>query len=531
MLTQINIKKFLYMENISLSLDRGLNVFTGETGVGKSLIIDAIEFVFGKKSSFSDGSYVEIVFENLDNQFSEEGILILAREIKNGRSLYYINGRRSTLSTIKEASRDIVEIHGQHQNQKLFYKEFHREILDRYAQLEDKLKEYQELYKRFIELKKKEEKLLEEQSNRLKELDIIKFQINELEEADLKLGEKKELEEKYEYLSRIQEIQESISKSLLTISEEENSILDKLNQVIKDIEKIADTHKDLKNILENLEEAKILMTESSYSLSNFELDTDRSELNEIEERLNLINRLELKYNTDEKGLIILREKLQKRLEYLENLEFEIPEIQKEKEDVYKQVLELAREISQIRKEKGKELSKEVEKHLKDLALNDAQFVVEIKEKQLDKYGIDDVRFLFSANKGFPPSPLEETASGGEISRISLALKLVSGSDVESMIFDEIDTGIGGKTAIFLAEKLKKLSENNQVILVTHLPQVAVYGDKHFYVDKIISDGKTKAVIKEIKDEERKKEIARMLSGVVNIKSLQLAEELLTNSLK
>jgi len=385
------------------------------------------------------------------------------------------------------------------------------------------LEKYQKVYRRYTELRKKEEKLLEEQSNRIKELDILRYQLQELEE-----GEKKDLEEKYSYISRIQEIHQNISRSLMNISEEENSILDKLDQVIKDIGKISDTHRELKNILENLEEARILLKESSYSLLDFDLDIDRSEMVRIQERLDLINRLEMKYNTDEKGLIILKEKLKKRIEYLENLEFEIPEVTKEKEKAYKELKELAEEISAIRKKKGRELEEKVRKHLTDLALKDATFIVDIKEKELDRTGKDDISFLFSGNKDIPPSPLGEAASGGEISRVSLALKVVAGSDTDCMIFDEIDTGIGGKTAILMADKLKKLSENYQVVLVTHLPQVAVRADKHFYIDKFSENGKTRAVVKEVSGEERKMEIARMLSGVINSKSLQLADELLAD---
>ncbi len=528
MLSQINIGKFLYMEDISIDLGRGLNVFTGETGVGKSLIIGAVEFVLGGKGNFSEGSFAEIVFEDVENRYSEEGTVILSRKIRNGKSFYYVNGRRATLSTIKEASEGLIEIHGQHHQQKLINKEYHRYILDSYSGILDLLEDYQKLYREYVELMKKEEKLLEEQSNRLKEIDILRYQINELEEANIKEGEKKELEEKYRYISRIHSINESISRSLLSISEEENSILDKLDQVIKDLGKISDTHKKFQSILENLEEAKILLTESSYSLLDFDLDIDRSEMEKIQERLDLINRLEMKYNTDEKGLIILKDKLKKRIEYLENLEFEIPKIAENRRSIYKKLEKLAERISVIRKNKGRDLEKKVKEHLNDLALRESKFIVQITEKELDKTGKDKVLFLFSGNPDIPPLPVGETASGGEISRISLALKVVAGSDTECMIFDEIDTGIGGKTAVFMAEKLKKLSEKYQVVLVTHLPQVAVKADRHFYIDKFSENGKTTAIVKEIYGDERKKEIARMLSGVINGKSLQLAEELLSD---
>ncbi len=527
MLTHINIKKFLYMEDISVELVKGLNVFTGETGVGKSLVVDAVEFAFGSKGNFDENSSVEVVFEDVRSEYSDDGILIVSREIRNGKSIYYLNGRRSTLSTVKEAVKDVLEIHGQHHSQKLLDKNYHRVILDKYAGLDEDIKEYQELYYKYLELSKKEKELIEMQSKRLQEMDLLKYQLEELESADLKEGEKEELEEKFRYLNKINEINESITKSLINISEEENSILDKLSQVIKDIQKISDTHTEFKNILENLEEAKVLMSETLFSLSNFDLEIDEEEIRKVEERLNLINRLELKYNTDEKGLIILKEQIRSKIENLENLEDQIHEIKNQKEFVYKSMVSKGEEISKKRKEFGEKLSSEVEEHLKDLALKDAKFLVVIKDKDYDKFGKDDVRFYFSGNKGLDPKPIEDTASGGEISRVSLSLKLVTGSDVDCMIFDEIDAGIGGKTAVLIAEKIYKLSQKYQIILVTHLPQVAVYADRHIFIDKISGNNKTESLVKVIDGEERKKEIARMLAGVINKKSLQLAEDLLT----
>ncbi len=531
MLSQVYIKKYLYIENITLEFCKGLNVFTGETGVGKSLIIDAIEFVLGKKGSYENETFVEIVFENVDNDFSEEGTLILARQIKNNKSFYYINGRRATKSAVEEASKNIIEIHTQHLQQNLFKKSFYREILDKFASLENLLSEYQRLFLKYKQLKEKEREILEKQSERIRELDILKFQLEELKEANIRKGEKEELEKRYKYLSEIQIIKEAVYLSKTLLEEEENSILDNLNLVLKNIQKVKYTAPSLEEIYKSLEEAKILLQEASYSLSSMDLDFEEHEIFEIEERLNLINKLEMKYNTDEEGLIKLKEEFEKKINYLENLEFEIPKIQKEIKEIEDKLHILAEKISQIRRQKGEELSKEIEKHLKQLGLKEARFIVEIEEKELDRFGKDNITFLFSANKGYYPSPLGEVASGGEISRITLALKLTTGSTVDSMIFDEIDTGLGGKTAVLLAEKLKKLSKDYQVVLITHLPQIAAYADRHFYIDKTFEGEKTKAVIKVLDRETRKEEIARMLTGKINEEALILAEKLIESTNK
>ncbi|EDP73407.1 AAA family ATPase [Hydrogenivirga sp. 128-5-R1-1] len=219
MLSKIKIGKFLYIKDIELELTDGLNVFTGETGVGKSLIVDAISFVLGKKGKYSEGDYVELSFENVDNQYAEDGLLFLAREVKNGKSYYYVNGKRATLSTLKEASEGIIAIHGQHHQQALFNRKEHIKMLDKYAQIDDLLEKYRKLYKEYKSLEKEEQELIQQQSNRLRELDILKYQLQELEEADLKEGEKQQLEEKYNYLSNILKIKEAVYNASWNLAE------------------------------------------------------------------------------------------------------------------------------------------------------------------------------------------------------------------------------------------------------------------------------------------------------------------------
>ncbi|WP_457643102.1 DNA repair protein RecN [Persephonella sp.] len=526
MLRSIRIKKFLYIENVDLELSESLNVFTGETGVGKSLIVDAIQFAFGEKGRSSEGDYVELEFEKINNRYSEENRLIIAREIKKGRSLYYINGRKATLSAVKEATEGILSVHGQNQQQILFNRDRHIHILDSYCRIQPLVDEYKKIYKQLKELEKQEEEIVSRQSERLRELDILKYQLDELKSAEIKKGEKETLEERHNYLSQIEDIKTAVFASLGELSEEEDSVLSKLSYVIKNLEKVSDFSRQIKDALSSLEEAKNLIDDACYSLGKIDLEFDQQELTQIEERLNLINRLELKYGTDEKGLIDLADQFEKRIQELENLEFQLPQIKKKKEELYRKTVELAEEISKKRKEGAERLEKEVEQHIKELAMPEGRFVVKIEETPLSINGKDRVVFLFSANKGFEPMPIDSVASGGEVSRLSLALKLVAGSDVDCMVFDEIDTGIGGKTANALAEKLKKLSEKYQVILITHLPQIAAAADTHFYVEKLFTDSTTKAQIKLLNPEERVKELSRMLSGKTDKNTLKLAEEMI-----
>ena len=527
MLQNIHIKKFLYLENIDIQLLDGLNVFTGETGVGKSLIIDAIDFVLGKKGKFQERDYVELVFEDINNEFSEDNTLIVSRAIKNGKRQYFLNGRRATLSTILEATKDTIEIHGQHNQQYLFSKDYHRQVLDIFANLSQLLKEYQIKFAEYTKIKKTLEELKEKQAARAREIELLKFQLKELEESDLKENEKQELEERYEYISSLKDIKIAIEETIFNLFDKEESVEEQISSSIKNLSSFASISKEINESLSYLEEAKSLIKEAFYTLTKIDFDIDEGELFKLEERLNLINSLEVKYKTDLNGLIKLKEEIKTELENLTNLDNKIPNFEEKLKTLEKEVNNLADEISKIRKEKAKEFEKKIENHLKELALKDAKFVVDIKEIPLNEYGKDEVIFLFSANLGIQPSLLSETASGGELSRISLALKLISNHSTDTVVFDEIDAGIGGKTAICLAKKIKKLAENFQVILITHLPQVAVFADSHYVVDKFSENGKTKAIVKKVSKKEREEELARMLIGIINEKSLEHARELIS----
>ncbi len=526
MLSIIDIKQFLYIENTVIELSDGLNVFTGETGVGKSLILNAINFVLGKKGNYENNDFVELVFESVNTPFSDsDGTLIVSRQIKNNKSYYFLNGKRATLSTIKEATKDIIEIHSQHSYHSLFSSEFPRITLDNYSNLSNLLDKYKVLYLKFKKLEEMEKNLKIQQSESLKEIDIVEYQLQELEALDATL-DKKEIEERFNYLKSISDIKLAVEEAKYIISDKENSIEEDISYVSKILSPFYEMDTNIKNAHSLLESAKELIKEAYYALSDLDFDFSEEEINELESKLNFINRLEAKYNTDYKGLFKIKKQLKNRLEELKDLEFKIPEIEKEKDEVYKELIKLSEEISQIRKEKAKELEKLIVNNLEDLALKGCQFVVNVEDCDINIYGKNKVEFLFSANKGIKPQPLNKVASGGELSRISLVLKLISKKSKDTIVFDEIDTGIGGKTAIYMAEKLYSLSKNFQVILVTHLPQIASIADTHYLIEKKFDGEKTFLMVNKLSGECREREIARMLSGIINDKSLKHARELL-----
>lgn len=524
MLSEIRIKKFLYLKNIEIELSDSLNVFTGETGVGKSLIIGAISFVLGERGNFEENDYVELVFET-DLPESEDGVLILARQVKNGKSIYYLNGRKVVKSVINEISKNLIEIHGQHSSQKLFDPDYQREIFDKFAKVEDKLQEFQKLYSEYTKIKKWYEETVSKVLENQRKIDFLNFQINELSSANIKSGEKQKLEEEYKYYSNIALIKEVVELSKNILSSQDNSVLSSLNMVIKNISKISNLSQSLNKALQSIEEAKILLEDAFYILEDTDFYIDEYKVKEIEERLNLINNLERKYHVEADKIGDLLETLNQELSSLLNLEVQLPEMEEQLKTLEIKINLLAEEISNIRKSKVKEFEDLVVEGLKDLAFKTPQFQVKVEEKPIDRYGKDKINFYFSANLGFEPRLLSEVASGGEISRISLILKLISKKSVKTLIFDEIDTGIGGKAAVEMAKKLKKLSKDFQVILITHLPQIAVVGDKHFYISKEIENGETIGKVHHL-DEDRSYEIARMLTGMIDENSLTLANQLL-----
>jgi len=533
------------IEEISLSLDEGFVVFTGETGAGKSLLVKAIKLVLGEKASpefiapGEDSAEVEAVLwggELLKKRLSEVGKepeeeVHIKRIITPKRHRLYINGSPATLRELNFLTRDLVLLTSQHEYYSLFSREAQLKLLDGFLGLKNLLKKYKNAFKRWKELRqafKEKEKELKELS---KKRDFLEFQLKELKDASPSPEEEKELLAKREKLKNLVLLKELSSELINSLEGAEEN----LRKSQKIFEKLEEVEEQFKGLASKFEEYFYEVKEAKRDVESFfyDLPADDSELDEVEARLARYERLKKKYETDTEGLVNLMKELEDKLKSVDLGEESLVNLKKELSLVESELCRIAKELSKLRKEGAKKLEEELKRELLELGLEKSSLIVEVKERNLtsedafDEFGINEVRFMFVSNPGSEPKPLEKVASGGELSRIFLACKTVlkGESFPSAFIFDEVDTGIGGITAKKVAKKLKKLSENAQVVCITHLPQIAALADIHFVVEKSSSEGKTTTTIKKVEGSDRLKEIARMLGEPGNI---SLAKEFLNS---
>ncbi len=558
MIISLKVKNFLLVKEAYLEFDKGFNVLTGETGAGKSLLLKALSLALGDRVDwelFSDqkslielqlsipDDYIEI-FENYGIE-TNDNILIIRRIIEGDKrkSRIYANDNLVVSKTINDILRSIIEIHGQYETYKLFDEGYQMEVLDRYAKSrvfdneyqtnildkyannEDLIENYRKLYKDWINLKNAFIEASEKLDRYLQELEFLKYQFNEIESANLSIGEEEELTKKLDYLKKIEEIKET--KLLLEniLFESEDNVVSRLYTVLRKVESLSNID-EFKKVYEKIENVIYEIKELKEFTKTLEFD-EEEDINVIQERIFFINRLKKKYSKSIEELINYKDELKRKIQNMENLPYEVESLKSKLGDIENELNSLADEISNRRKEASKKFRLEMIKHLKELGLPDAEFLIKFEEVDLGYNGKDKIEFLFSSNKEFPPKPLRKVASGGELSRLALSLKLIiAGKESPStLIFDEIDTGIGGETALKVADKLNDLSNYYQVVVVTHLPQIAARANKHFLITK--SGNLT--YIKEIENEERIVEIARMLSGIVSDESVEHAKLLLFNA--
>jgi len=557
MILSLRVKNFLLVKEAYLEFDKGFNVLTGETGAGKSLLLKALSLALGDRIDWeifsNQKSTIELqliipdefisVFENYGIEI-EDNLLVIRRIIEGDKrkSRIYANDNLVISKTINEILRNLIEIHGQYETYKLFDENYQMEILDRYAKsrvfeadyqtnIIDKyanneflIEEYRKIYKEWLNLKNMYNEFVEKKERYIQELEFLKYQLNEIESANLRIGEEEELMKKLEYLKKIEEIKEVKSLMRDIIFEADDNIISKLYIILRKVENLSDIDEfnEVKNKLENIiYEIKELRSFTR----DFEFDESEN-LNDIQERLFFLNKLKKKYSKSIEELINYKEELKEKISKMENLPFEIENMFLKLNELENKLNELANEISKRRRTSAKKFRIEMIKHLKELGMPDAEFIIKFEDIELSYNGKDKVEFLFSSNKEFPPKPLRKVASGGELSRLALALKLIiAGKESPStLIFDEIDTGIGGETALIVSQKLEELSKFYHIIIITHLPQIASKSKKHFLITK--KDNITD--IKELNNEERVIEIARMLSGIVSEESLEHAKLLLFN---
>jgi len=565
MLLKLHIKNFALIDDVELDFKDGLNIMTGETGAGKSIIIGAINVIIGERSS-SDlirsgqtSLNVQAVF-SLDNRNicktledmgidTEDDTIIIEREItKQGRNICRINGKIVSVSTLRSLGKQLIDIHGQHQHQSLFDSENHLKLLDSFGAKElAKIKsKVSSAYIKYKDIERQIKKIEDKYNELVRIKEQMNYELDEIEKAKIIPDEDIKLETEKEYLENAEKIYSSLEMaySLLYEGDEVPSVIDNLNRIIsvlddirtffKPVEANSDT---LKNILYELEDQALELRKYKDMV-----EFDPVRLDEIYSRLQLLSRLKSKYNMSLKEILHYKEAAAAKIYETMDLEEELKDLKEQmalhKEEYVKNALLL----HDLRKETACLLEKEVSRELSELGMKSVKFCVNITFDQdesgiavngenikFTKDGFDNVEFLISTNPGEPLKPLAKIVSGGESSRIMLALKsiLAKADMIPCMIFDEIDTGIGGRTAQVVGEKLSKVAMNHQVICVTHSPQIASMGDVHYLIKKLVKDGRTYTVVTELNEEERINELSRMLGGVEITENTQIhAREML-----
>ncbi len=513
MIRRLYIENFFLIRDLEIEFEEGLNVISGETGTGKSMTVSSIEFVKGKQGDYPEGSAVEIEIE------TEEDTYILRREVKGGRSRYFLNGRGTNSKTVKEIIEKHVYIQGQHEFIKLMKQDFQRELLDNFAKLKETLKNYQKLYDEYTELRKTLEEIENREREILERKDYLEFRLKEIEDTGISLEEYKEIKEKEKLLKNLEARKKAVEEAVYFLYDGEGSAYERLYSAEKALSRTAED--DLINRIRRLREEIAEITET---LRNSSIDVSEEEIDRINEIIFRVQRLERKYRKSYEEILKEAEYIREELVKLENLitnKEDLVEKLKEKE---KEIKKLADKISEVRKREGKKLEKRIEGVLKELNLDRARFKVLIEEGEISRYGKDRIKFLFSSY-GEDLKPVSEIASGGEMSRIFLALSLIL-PPVDTFVFDEVDTGISGETSLKLAKFLKELSKKMQIIVVTHSAPICAAGDVNFVTEKEFIGDIPYIRVRKLTDEEKVKEVARLM-GARTETTIKGAKELIS----
>ena len=537
MITNLHIKNIGIIDEIEIDLGKGLNVLTGETGAGKSLIIGSLNIISGGRFSKDmirkgeTNSFVEICLYEPENEQSIEGTIIVSREINvNGKNMCKVNGRMVTVNELREFMRKIIEIHGQNDNQNLLDSKEHLKYLDNYIGADvSKLKEeYKTKYVRYMEIKKELKENYGDEKERQRKLDLLKYQYEEIEEASLNDGEEEELNNKQKIIINAEKIAKTLQEIDLAIGE---NAIDIISNSIRNLEKIENFDNKYQETANNLKSAYYELQEVSRDITNYkdEVDFDEEEQKEIEERLDLIFSLKRKYGNSIKEILQYKEDVEKEIYRIENLEEYTNNLKKEQKEVKSKLDEIASKIHEKRKENAIELSSKINKNLQELEMKNAKVNIHTDyiEEEYYENGKDKVAFFISTNVGEDEKELSKIASGGEMSRMMLAIKtvLANTDNTPILIFDEIDTGISGKAANAVAEKLNQISGKHQVLCISHLPNIAAVADFNYFISKSVVNDRTSTSIKQLNEQEIINEIARISSGEVNEVTIKYAEKL------
>ncbi len=536
MLRNLHVKNLALIDELEVDFEQGLNILTGETGAGKSLIIGSIGMALGEKvpkemiKENADYALAELVFDVMDTAkvqqlkdmdiYPEDGTVIMSRRISGGRSVAKINSESVSAAKLKEVAGLLIDIHGQHEHQSLVQKKHQLMLLDEYAKDDlAKVKEnVRQSYEAYTEIRQELEENDLDKEQQKRELSFLQFEIDEIQRANLEIGEDEALEELYRKMINGKKIMEACMTAQQQTSDGAESASDRLGRAVRELSSVSAYDNKIEDLEEQLAQIDNLLNDFNRELADYisQSEFEQESFYETEQRLDEINHLKSKYgNTIEQILEVCSQK-EERVRELEDYDAYLEEL-KQKEATAKEELSLySRKLSDMRKKYAKELSALVEEHLKELNFETVRFEMHFEEcDHFTANGIDDAEFLISLNPGESIKPLKAVASGGELSRIMLALKtvLAENDEIETLIFDEIDTGISGRTAQKVSEKMNLIGKNHQIICITHLPQIAAMADTHFLIEKRTEQDKTHSHIVKLDATESVEELARMLGGV------------------
>ena len=537
MITNLHIKNIGIIDDLEINLNKGMNVLTGETGAGKTLIIDSINIISGgrfSKEMIRKGenySYVELCMYAPNDVNSVDGNIIVTREIyNNGRNMCKINGRLVTVAELKNFMSNYIEIHGQNDNQKLLDNKTHIKCLDNFSGEEvfDLKMEYKEKYQRYNDIKRELKNNYGDEKEKQRKLDLLRYQLDEIQEARLKNGEEIELEEKSKLIKNSEKIAKNLAEAEMSIGE---NTIDLIGNAIRALEKIENIDKKYEETVSNLKNIYYEIQEISSDVNWYlgDIEFDEQEREEVETRLDIIDNLKRKYGNNIDEILKYAEEIDEEIKKIENVDEYNNKLKSEQKQIEQEMNKIAEKISQIRKENARELNTRINKELVDLEMKNAKINVKVEYK-IDEFfedGKDQVGIFIKTNVGENESELTKIASGGEMSRIMLAIKkvLAEVDNMPVMIFDEIDTGISGKASKSVANKMRSISKNHQVLCISHLAPIAAMADYNYFISKKVENERTCTNIKLLNEKEVLCEIARISSGEINDVTLQYANEL------
>lgn len=552
MLSNLQIENIAVIKSASIDFENGFNVMTGETGAGKSIVIDSLNAILGERTSRelirsgADSASVcaefQNVGDNVKNELEKLGIekddtLIVSRKLTpDGKNVCRINGMPATVSMLKALGVQLVNIHGQLDNQSLLSPETHCSFIDKLAGSGRELNEFKELYSLYIKKENELKSLNTDVNEKNRRLDILNYQIEEIQKADIRPGEKDELTEKLGFLRNAEKVLDLLHTAYAALNGdgEMPGAADIAADAASKLLSAADYSSDFAETANGVNDAAMNLSAYTEELRDkiYSLDYDPNETERAEERLDVIYRLSQKYGDSEEDILAYLENAEKERDALSFSDERAEQLRTETEKAYNEALAAAKKLSEIRIEAGKKFSADVERELAFLDMPSVKFIVNDSVGELYENGIDNIEFLLSANAGEEPKPLSKIASGGELSRIMLAIKCVLSEldDIDTLIFDEIDSGVSGRAALKIAAKMKELSKTHQVICVTHLAQIAAFADEHKLISKEEKDGRTYTCIASLDYNGRKYELARIMGGLTVTQSiLNSAEELLSSA--